>query len=627
MKLKYRSDYKSIELFDPVELADCTILTGVNGSGKTHLLRALKEGHAVIDGIEPTDIAYFNLAEFKAENEKKLTRGELQAMRGDAWELFANREIPKVGNIRTKLRVIKIRLFGKEDDHCNLLESLAARKGKAILDISDDDFKDTDKDLGLSLKVFKMQLKKFFQQPELQNNPHHRGIAAMCSSLRIFPDTLTKIEFKRRYVPIVLKDGFLPMQLGQIFLDHAIKEYEEFVKLCDESHAVLPDKLREEARIKCRRPYNGKTPWDIINNFLSEYGDFQYSITYPDPLDADAYFYGQDQTFWPNLKTDDGEISIPYNELSSGEEVLFALALCLFKTKSDNVFPKVLLLDEIDASLHPSMVEKLFRVIENVFIKNGTTVILATHSPTTIALAPDDSVFVVNKTRGPNRIEKHDKKHALAILTQGFATLDEGLVLLDQTSQKPAVVITEGNNTVYIKKAIELFAAAKQDKIDVLEGIEGKSGTRQLKTLFDFFKLVPHKSHVFFVFDTDYRCELTGNEKTHPYTFLRNESNTMTKGGIENLFDNSMFGTFTTTTTDNDTHNEKIEFNVKNKVKFMRHARDMANEKNFRNFKPLIEHIIRTAGIDTQCDTTRPDSGDDVNGDGQGDRLPAREVR
>lgn len=516
VKVEYRDDYKSIVLFDPVELPPCTILTGVNGSGKTHFLRALKEGHAVIDGIETDDIAYFNFAEFKAENERKLTHGELQAMRRDAWNLFANDKIPKVGNIRTNLRVMKIRLFGKENDHCNLLESIAAEKNKAILNITDDDFKDADKDLRLNLLVFKMRIKKLFQRPELENNPHYMGIAAMCNSLRVFPDALTKIEFEKRYVPIVLKDGFLPIQLGQIFLDHAIKEYEEFVKMCDESFDVLPDKLREKARRKCRRPYNGKTPWGIINDFLNEYGDFQYNITYPDPVDADAYFYGQDQSFWPNLKTDDGEISIPYNELSSGEEVLFALALCLFKTKSDNVFPKVLLLDEVDRSLHPSMVEKLFQVMENVFIKNGTTVILATHSPTTVALAPDDSVFVVNKTHRPNRIEKRDKKHALAILTQGFATLDDGLVLLDQTSQKPAVVITEGNNTIYIKKAIELFATDKLDKIDVLKGVEGKSGTSQLKTLFDFFKLVSHKSHVFFVFDPDYRRKLTGNEKTHP---------------------------------------------------------------------------------------------------------------
>lgn len=625
MKLKYKDGYKSIGPFDPIELADCTILTGVNGSGKTHLLRALKEGRAVIDGIEPADIAYFNLAEFRAENEKKLTRGELEAMQSDGWEMFANQST-KLGNIKASLQVMKDELFGIKDDRYKLLESLAEEKNKAVLDITDGDLKSSDKTFAPRLKEFKTRIKKFFQQPELQGNPHYHGIAAMCSSLRVFPGTLTKMEFKKHYVPVVLKDGFLPMQLGRIFLDHAIKEYEVFIKLCDESPDVVPDKLREQARTRCRRPYNGKTPWGIINEFLSEYGDFQYTITHPEPLDADAYFYGKDQPFWPSLKTADGAISIPYNELSSGEEVLFALALCLFKTQSDNIFPKVLLLDEVDASLHPSMIEQLFRVIENVFIKKGTRVILATHSPTTIALAPDDSVFVVNKTRSPNRIEKRDKKRALAILTQGFATLDQGLILIDQTSQKPAVVITEGHNTIYIKKAIELFASAEQDKIDVLKGIEGRSGASQLKTLFEFFKLVPHKSHVFFVFDTDCQYKLTGTKKTHQYTFLANDSNTLAKAGIENLFDDSMFGTFTTTTTDNDTQKERVEFNKKSKVKFMRHAVGTANVENFRNFKPLIEHIIRTAGIDTQCGSTRAGSGDGASDGGQGDRLPTGEV-
>jgi len=56
-----------------------------------------------------------------------------------------------------------------------------------------------------------------------------------------------------------------------------------------------------------------------------------------------------------------------------------------------------LLLDEVDASLHPSMIKNLLDVIEKIFLKNGCKVILATHSPTTVALAPEESIYEISK--------------------------------------------------------------------------------------------------------------------------------------------------------------------------------------------------------------------------------------
>lgn len=45
------------------------------------------------------------------------------------------------------------------------------------------------------------------------------------------------------------------------------------------------------------------------------------------------------------------------------------------------------------------MIQHLLNVIENVFIKNGCKVILATHSPTTVALASEESLFEIQKGR------------------------------------------------------------------------------------------------------------------------------------------------------------------------------------------------------------------------------------
>ena len=119
---------------------------------------------------------------------------------------------------------------------------------------------------------------------------------------------------------------------------------------------------------------------------------------------------------------------IAFSELFSEKRTLMALAMLIFKAQLNNIPPQVLLLDEIDASLHPSMIERMIHVIQTLFIeKYGMKVILATHSPTTVALGPEDSIFVISNEDGQTVIQKQDKRKAintcfqtdLSLLTKG----------------------------------------------------------------------------------------------------------------------------------------------------------------------------------------------------------------
>ncbi len=112
------------------------------------------------------------------------------------------------------------------------------------------------------------------------------------------------------------------------------------------------------------------------------------------------------------------DIEISFEDLSSGEKILMALVASIYKSQSDGVFPDILLLDEIDATLHPSMIKNLLKVIENIFLAKGVKVIFTTHSPTTVALAPNDSIYVMKKD-GLDRIQKTSKEKAIKILTEG----------------------------------------------------------------------------------------------------------------------------------------------------------------------------------------------------------------
>lgn len=139
--------------------------------------------------------------------------------------------------------------------------------------------------------------------------------------------------------------------------------------------------------------------------------NLDYFINSPVGLDRDA-------PFELKLVNNFTKFEVKFSDLSSGEKVLMSLALALYNSKFASEFPKLLLMDEPDASLHPSMSKQFLDVIQNVFVRDkGVKVIITTHSPSTVALAPEESLYIVNKTG--QRLEKSTKDQALKILTSG----------------------------------------------------------------------------------------------------------------------------------------------------------------------------------------------------------------
>ena len=586
MHIKFKSEYQSIKQFEPVELDDFTILTGKNGSGKTHLLRALKNGHVQIDTITTNEIVLFDFQQFKIDNEAQFSREQLTQERKNSWSFFAIQNTPSLGHL--KQLVSGARNKNLNENQCDAVKLIAKQKNKSLWSVDKRDI--DDEDLRNKFVKYKKDLRNILHNTAIKNNPYRQSIIALANKLDIFLDEIDQNMFMEKFVPINLKDDFLPTQIGKIFLDYRVKEYEEFHKLCDNGGNSC-DVLKQQAIQKCRKMYGDSTPWEILNDFLNAYSMFEYAISFPKPVTTETYSYQSGLSFIPQLENATNDVTVNYNDLSSGEQILFALALCLFKVHSDNIFPKLLLLDEIDASLHPTMIENLFRVIEDVFLPKGTKVILVSHSPTTIALAPDNSIFVVNKNDN-KKIEKRDKNSALSILTQGYATLDHGIKLFDQIGQKDISIITEGNNADYLKKALEIFSEYDSTNIEIINGVKGISGVNQLRTLFDFFTKVNHSHKVVFVFDSDYKGEPSDENNTFFYKFDKNKSNNIADRGIENLFSEELFDTFTTTTTDDGTGKLVIKkFNSKKKKIFLARVLSSTDKETFKNFKPFLEYL------------------------------------
>lgn len=561
LKLQFRNKHISIEQFDPIDIPDFVVLTGVNGSGKSHLLDAIDKRHVTISGMEQAHIVLFNYETFKLDNEPTFNAHQLSAERESAWQYHQQHIKDNVQNFRTNI-----------GGNYGPLRATCEADNKSFLRL------DTE-----SLKQYKQQFKDFFNSQNIKQNSQAQGIYSLAKRLPYSIDEIQHDDFIKRFKPFVFKNDFLPNQLGKIFWDYYIKYRENQVnEFENEKHGKDYEVLDEQEFFSV----HGEKPWDLVNKILEEFDTMQYKINSPEGSD----YFGSFQLKMKHTEIDDLEID--FGSLSSGEKILMALVASIYKSSSDKHFPDILLLDEVDASLHPSMMKNMLGVIENVFLKQGVKVILVTHSPTTIALAPEDSIFVMNRA-GLNRIEKKSKPDALTILTQGFATIEQGLKLFDQVAKSNLTIITEGKNTLLIKKALVLYEITD---VEVLAEVEGISGKNQLKTLFDFLSRTDHSNKVIFVWDCDVTFNLQESKNTFPYILPHNAENIISKKGIENIFPSSLFDNFKKTISLSK-GTVLTEFDESRKRDFESFIITRSSLDDFLNFSPLIDEIKRVKQI------------------------------
>lgn len=572
MKITYKSDYLSITQFNTVELPDFIVLTGINGSGKTHLLEAIQKGHVSIEGQEEKSIIYFDYRNFYLENEAEFNAYQLISERESAWNYF-NQHLKNTINSHKNN-------FGPEYD---LIKTFCTDKDISLMDLNNKDFGDHQDIIGAcwqKYSSYKKEIKNLFEKHQnFKDNQQAKAIYVLLKKLTYSIDDISQEEFFKEYRPYTFKNDFLPLQLGKIIWDYYIKlddnEYRTLRNIHKgKNYKVLSDKEFVSAY--------GEKPWEIMNKILSTFGSLKYEISNPETLEL-----GREAKYKLHLIDKENGKIIDFSGLSSGEKILMALVASIYKSSSDKHFPEVLLLDEIDASLHPSMIQNLLDVINDIFVKNGTKVILVTHSPTTIALTPEKSVFIM-QNQGENRIIKKNKNEALSLLTEGFATLEEGIKLIDQVAKKDFAIITEGNNVSYIQKALTFN---KIKNIEIITGAENKTGKNQLASIFDFFAAVNHEKKVLFVLDCDVSINKNDRNNTYFFKFPQNKNNTIAKKGIENLFSEELFTKdFVIKVSKSDSEDTFFDENKKKYFEEMVMKRNNADD--FIKFDSLIQKII-----------------------------------
>jgi len=185
---------------------------------------------------------------------------------------------------------------------------------------------------------------------------------------------------------------------------------------------VLKDAGESHGRIRSRDELHdtfGKPPWDLLNSALESVG-LTYRFKAPTPAVVPS-----NQT--PRLEHISSGESYPISELSSGERTLMTVAMSLYSATNRKDYlrlPKVVLLDEPDATLHPSMISSLIELLSKHFVRDlGINVIMTTHSPTTVALARQESLFIMRKTESPRLVPAVSTDAALKNLLVGVPTL------------------------------------------------------------------------------------------------------------------------------------------------------------------------------------------------------------
>jgi predicted ATPase len=214
----------------------------------------------------------------------------------------------------------------------------------------------------------------------------------------------------------------------------------------------------------------GKPPWEQLSALLQTFG-LNYRFAPPGMRSIDPV-----TLFFERL--DDENTHVEFGALSAGEKVLVILAVALLNVdpvRATVQRPELLLLDEIDASLHPAVLHQWMATIrEKVVGDLRIPCILTTHSPVTVAMAPESSLFEISRQTPPLR--PISQREALNKLTVGLPSLQ-----LDFTQRRQVFVEAEVDAEAYDRLQTLMKAELQLPRsLNFLStGVKKKDGSEQ----------------------------------------------------------------------------------------------------------------------------------------------------
>lgn len=390
MEIRILKQHKSI---NPIvfELPKFCVLTGKNGSGKSHLLQAV------------ADKAYSTIFETNEEH-------------GD--ELTIVKYIPFNGlnpNVQSNCQYLA--LTNERKNEWNKIYSAIQKYNQHAENGT-------------------LHGRDVFQFLPYNNIPVHKVLDKLIKKYGSV-NAITEDKFNALYeVSEMSASEIFSSQFASIFkLYHTRLEDNHYKAYRNEKYNDKYEVLSNEEFIEIYGP----KPWDLINSML-EKASLPYRVNNPEGEDRESDFHLV-------LSDPEKNITIDVNDLSTGEKVLMSLALAIYNTTEHNHKPQVLLLDEPDAPLHPEYSQVLLSAIyESIVEQAKVKVIITTHNPTTVALSPENSLYKMDRDLG--RPVKITKKEALNILTKD---LDNLRISIDSRRQ---IFVENQNDVQYYERIV-----------------------------------------------------------------------------------------------------------------------------------------------------------------------------
>ena len=407
----FNSIYKSIVSFPTTELPKFVVLTGRNGSGKTHFLEAVKAGH-VRSEIAPNptaDVLLFNWNTIIPKDTGRFDPNQDRTRRSSWFQQISTQQDQILPNLQNALIS-----HGVPAELCSDKRKI----NKLDIDSLTTALGDRERSQAVyqqATATIKAHGNSIYQNTVRHiGDEHYKKIGPRL--LQQSPEHFWSTNESKFFGNDLFVWGEVdPFQqaFGRVFTN-----YRELIQLNDRLEKYPPPG-EPEVRYLNEDEFNvryGQPPWEFVNRIL-ETCNLDFRVDFP-PMHETA-------SYEPKLTKISADVEMQFQDLSSGEKVLMSFALCLYnaeESRQEKVFPKLLLLDEVDAPLHPSMAQSLLDTIQTVLVEEkNVSVIITTHSPSTVALAPADSLFEMNPV-GPS-IRKIDQSSAISLLTSGVPTL------------------------------------------------------------------------------------------------------------------------------------------------------------------------------------------------------------
>lgn len=366
MHIKIKEGHKSIRSGVEFDLPNFTVLTGKNGSGKSHLLEAISaNGLSEVGEVQNmlSTIKYIRFNDLNPQFQEEISEDDVK----NSWRNSWNQLNQHLQNYRRNLR-------GYNNSFQTYIHQYDSQTQKFLqywFDIAEDD-------------VEKLTENLFYENYEIS------------------------------------REDLFTSQIGTILKLYQTRLDEN--KMNEVSNKEEGTSLPVLSNEQFEQKY-GRKPWEVINEMMKT-AHLPYEVEAPMKFRPAVNYHLQ-------LIDRQRNIRIRVNDLSTGEKVLMSLALSIYSTEEEAARPDVLLIDEPDAPLHPEYSNYLIQAIkESIVDKSGVRVIITTHSPTTVAMAPEESIYQMN--RDLSKPVKVTKQQAINLLTKD---LDNMRVSIEERRQ------------------------------------------------------------------------------------------------------------------------------------------------------------------------------------------------